>query len=161
MANWRLKRKLEQENMNNINYIGIAYALGAAILWGLVYTFDQKILTKTSPLGILFLGSLITVFATLPFVFSNSESIKPILYSNNKQFLYLLVGTQLIVILAEFFIFSSIKTVGASTASIFEIAYPFFVAIFTLALFGGGLNVYFWVGGLLMFLGGVIIIRFG
>lgn len=146
--------------MNNINYAGIVYALGAAILWGLVYAFDQKILTKTSPLGILFLGSLITVFVTLPFVFSNSESIKPILYSNNKKFLYLLVGTQFIVILAEFFIFSSIKIVGASFASIFEIAYPFFVAIFTLILFGGSLNIYFWGGALLMFLGGVVIIRF-
>lgn len=40
--------------MNNINYVGVAYALGAAILWGLVYTFDQKILTRTSPIGILF-----------------------------------------------------------------------------------------------------------
>jgi len=146
--------------MNNINYVGIAYALGAAILWGLVYTFDQKILTRTSPLGILFLGSLITVFVTLPFAFSNSESIKPILYSNNKQFLYLLVGTQLIVVLAEFFIFSSINTVGASIASIFEIAYPLFVAIFTLVLFGGSLNFYFWIGALLMFLGGVVIIKF-
>lgn len=145
--------------MNNINYVGIAYALGAAILWGLVYTFDQKILTKTSPLGILFLGSLITVFVTLPFAFSNSESIKPILYSNNKQFLYLLVGTQLIVILAEFFIFSSIKVVGASVASIFEIAYPLFVGVFTLILFGGNLNMYFWIGALFMFIGGVIITR--
>lgn len=68
----------------------------------------------------------------------------------------ILLGT-----LANFFIFSSIQRLGAPTASIFEIAYPFFVAIFTLALFGGDLNLFFWIGGLLMFLGGVIIIRFG
>ncbi len=147
--------------MNNNDYIGIAYALGAAILWGLVYNLDQKILTKTSPLGILFIGSVITAVVTLPFALSNWESIKPALLSNNRQFLYFFIATQIIAILAEFFIFSSIKTVGASIASFFEIAYPLFVAIFAYIFFNGNLNIYFWVGASLMFLGGVIITRFG
>jgi len=147
--------------MNNNDYIGIAYAIGAAILWGLVYNFDQKILTKTSPLAILFLGSLITAVITLPFAISNWESIKPALFPTNRQFLYFFIATQIIVILAEFFIFSSIKNVGASIASFFEIAYPLFVAIFAFIIFDGKLNIYFWAGALFMFIGSVIITRFG
>lgn len=145
--------------MNNINYAGIAYALGAAITWGLVYTFDQKILIKASPLTLLFVGSLITAFITFPIVLSNWGSIKPIIFSNSKQILSLIILTQILGTLANFFIFSSIQRLGAPVASIFEIAYPFFVAIFTLVLFGGSLNMYFWIGALLMFLGGVIITR--
>ncbi len=147
--------------MINKDLIGIAYALGAAILWGLVYNFDQKILTKTSPLAILFLGSLITAAVTLPFAISNWETIKPALSSVNRQFLYFFIATQLIVILAEFFIFSSIQNVGAAIASFFEIAYPLFVAVFAYIIFGGNLNIYFWIGAVLMFVGGVIITKFG
>ncbi len=147
--------------MNKIDNIGTVYALIAAILWGLVYNLDQKILTKTSPLGILFLSSLVTAVITLPFVLYHWESMKPALLSSNKQFLYLFVGTQIIVILAEFFIFSSIKLVGAPIASIFEIAYPLFVGIFALLLFKGSLNAYFWVGAVFMFIGAAIITKFG
>jgi drug/metabolite transporter (DMT)-like permease len=142
------------------DYIGIIYALGAAILWGLVYNFDQKILTKTSPLAILFLGSLITAVITLPFAILNWESIKPALFSENRQFLYFFIATQILVILAEFFIFSSIQNVGASIASFFEIAYPLFVAIFAFIIFDGKLNMYFWIGAVLMFFGGVIITKY-
>lgn len=141
------------------DYIGIAYALGAAILWGLVYNFDQKILTKTSPLAILFVGSLITAVVTLPFAIANRESIKMELFSSNRQFLYFFIITQVIVILAEFFIFSSIQTVGASIASFFEIAYPLFVAIFAFIIFDGKLNIYFWIGALFMFIGSIIITK--
>lgn len=143
-----------------MNNTGLAYAIGAAVVWGLVYTLDQKILAKTSPLSLLFLGSLITAIITLPIVLSNWGSIKPIISSNGRQILYLIIATQILGTLANFCIFSSIQKLGAPVASIFEIAYPFFVAVFTLILFGGSLNVYFWIGALFMFLGGVIIIRF-
>ncbi len=143
-----------------MNNSGLAFAISAAIVWGLVYTLDQKILTKASPLTLLFLGSLITAIITLPIVLSNWESIKPIISSNGRQILYLIIAAQILGTLANFCIFSSIQKLGAPLASIFEIAYPFFVAIFTLILFGGSLNMYFWIGALLMFFGGVIIIRF-
>lgn len=143
-----------------MNNAGLAFAIGAAITWGIVYTFDQKILTKASPLTLLFLGSIITAIITFPIVLSNWGSIKPIIASNSKQILYLIILTQILGTLANFFIFSSIQRLGAPLASVFEIAYPFFVAIFTMVLFGGSLNIYFWIGALLMFLGGIIITRF-
>lgn len=152
--------KITYNTQINMNNSGLFFAIGAAIIWGLVYTFDQRILTKISPLNLLFLGSLITAIITLPIVLSNWESIKPIISSNSRQILYLIIATQILGTLASFFIFSSIQKLGAPVASMFEIAYPFFVAIFTLILFGGSLNAYFWIGALFMFLGGVIIIRF-
>lgn len=143
-----------------MNNAGLAFAIGAAITWGIVYTFDQKILTKASPLTLLFLGSIITAIITFPIVLSNWGSIKPIIASNSKQILYLIILTQILGTLANFFIFSSIQRLGAPLASVFEIAYPFFVAIFTMVIFGGSLNIYFWIGALLMFLGGVVITKF-
>ncbi len=143
-----------------MNNTGLAFAIGAAIVWGLVYVLDQKILTKASPLTLLFLGSLITAIITLPIVLSNWGSVKLIIFSKGRQILYLIIATQILATLANFFIFSSIQKLGAPTASMFEITYPFFVAIFTLILFGGSLNAYFWIGALFMFLGGAIIIKF-
>lgn len=143
-----------------MNNAGLAFAIGAAIIWGVVYVLDQKILTKLSPLNWLFIYSLIAVFITLPMAVINWESIKTAVFSGNKHFFYFIIGTSILATLANFFIFSAIQRLGAPVASIFEIAYPFFVAIFTLILFGGSLNGYFWVGALFMFLGGVIIIRF-
>lgn len=143
-----------------MNNAGLAFAIGAAITWGLVYTFDQKILTKASPLTLLFLGSLITVVVTFPIVLSNWGSIKTIVSPNSRQILHLIILTQILGTLANFFIFSSIQKMGAPLAAIFEIAYPLFVAVFTMILFGGNLNIYFWIGALFMFIGGVIITKF-
>lgn len=144
-----------------MNNSGLIFAIGSAITWGLVYNLDQKILTKTSLLGMFFLSSLITMIVTLPFVLYQWESLKPVLFLNNKQFLSLFVVTQLMVILAEFLMFSSIRLIGAPVASIFEFTAPLFVGIFALLLFGGSLNMYFWAGAILMFLGGIIITKFG
>ena len=142
-----------------MNNTGLAFAIGAAITWGLVYTLDQRILIKASPLTLLFLGSLITAVITFPIVLSNWGSVKTLISSSNKQILYLIILTQILGVLANFFIFSSIQRLGSPIASMFEIAYPFFVAVFTLILFGGNLNMYFWIGALFMFIGGVIITR--
>jgi len=143
-----------------MNNTGLVYALAAAITWGVVYVLDQKVLTKLSPLNWLFISSLVMAIITLPIAVMNWESIKTAIFSGNKQFFYFIIGAPILAILANFFIFSAIQRLGAPIASIFEIAYPFFVAIFTLILFGGSLNAYFWIGALFMFLGGVIIIRF-
>ena len=139
--------------------IGYIYAILAAVTWGLVYTIDQKILTKISPFSLIFVGSLIVLAISLPIVLLDQRPLR-ILLNSGKANLALIVLSVVLSTLANFMIFSGIKILGASTASIFEIAYPFFVILFSFLLFKTGLNAYFLFGSVLIFLGSYVIIRF-
>lgn len=139
--------------------IGFIYAIGAAITWGLVYTIDQKILQGTSPITLIFVDSLIAAIVMLPIIFFNHASIKTLL-SSGKTNLSLILLSILLAILANFLIFSAIKSLGASSASIMEIAYPFFVVLFSIIFFRIVPNIYFFIGGLFIFIGSAIIIYF-
>ncbi|MFA6909486.1 MAG: EamA family transporter, partial [Patescibacteria group bacterium] len=61
-----------------MEHLGIVYALGAAITWGLVYAIDQKILTSLSPVTLLFVHSILASIILLPFFLYNRESISSI-----------------------------------------------------------------------------------
>lgn len=139
--------------------LGFVYAAGAAITWGLVYALDQKILSGASPLAYLFINSLFTAIIVLPFLFLDGGSIKTI-FSSRGTILALIVASVVLAALANFLIFSGIKILGADTASIIEIAYPFFVVFFSFLIFRSAPNLYFFIGGALIFIGSIIIIRF-
>jgi len=137
---------------------GIIYAFAAAVTWGLVYTIDGKILERLSPLALLFIGSVITLILTLPVVIFDPGSIKSA-FSIGKANLWLIILSVALAVLANFFIFSAIKLLDASTASIFEIAYPFFVVLFSAFLLKSVPNFYFFLGAILIFLGSLVIIK--
>ena len=139
--------------------VGFVYAVGAAIAWGLVYAIDLKILSDISPMTLLFINSVITAIIMLPFIFFNNGSIKDVFVSG-KTSLSLIFISVILVTLANFLILSGIKNLGASTASIIEIAYPFFVVLFSFLLFRSTPNMYFFIGGAFLFVGLVIIIKF-
>ncbi|MEK7538276.1 MAG: DMT family transporter [Patescibacteria group bacterium] len=135
---------------------GLFYAIGAAVVWGLVYTIDQKILSEVSPLMLLFINSIVTVVILLPFVFfTNTKTV----FEVGKMGLLLILGASLLAALANFFIFSSIKSLNASTASIIEVSYPFFVVLFSFIIFRAVPNIYFFLGGALIFAGTFVIIK--
>lgn len=138
---------------------GFIFAIGAAVTWGLVYTIDQRILSNTSPLTLLFLDSIITAIIILPFIFFNHDSIK-ILITSGKSNLILIILSIFLALLANFLIFSAIKNIGASYASIIEIAYPFFVVLFSIIFFQVAPSLPFFMGGLLIFIGSAIITYF-
>ncbi len=142
--------------------IGFLYAIGAAITWGAVYTIDQKILYALSPLALLFVNSVITMIVVLPFLFTHGggAATKAFLHSGTSTIILIALSLALAA-LANFLIYSSIKTLGASTASIFEIAYPFFVVILSFFVFRSKPNIYFLIGALFMFIGSAIIIKLG
>ena len=140
--------------------IGFIYAVAAAVTWGLVYAIDQKVLTKTSPLSLLFFSSVLAAVVTLPIWMLDSASVKT-LFSSGKQNLGLIFISVLLAVLANFFIFSAIKTLNASTASIIEITYPIFVILFSFLLFKQAITWYFALGVALIFVGTVIVIKFG
>lgn len=139
--------------------IGFIYAIGAAILWGLVYTIDQKILYGVSPFIYLFVTSVLVVIIMIPFAFYHNESIKN-LFHVSKITWYLFFLSAGLTTLASFFILSGVKNLGASTVSIIEIAYPPFVILFSFIFFRAIPNIYFFIGGTLIFIGSLIIIKF-
>ncbi|MBI5355486.1 MAG: EamA family transporter [Candidatus Aenigmarchaeota archaeon] len=138
---------------------GFIYATGAAITWGLVYAIDQKILANVDPLTLLFIDSIIVAIIMLPLVFLSNGSIRDVLVSVKGNLTLIAVSVALAT-LSSFFIFSAIKSLGAATASIIEIAYPFFVVLFSYVLFRYTPNIYFFIGGTLVFIGSIIIIKF-
>jgi drug/metabolite transporter (DMT)-like permease len=137
--------------------VGFLYAIAAAFIWGLVYTIDQQVLRTASPFALLFIDSLLTAFVLLPFVFARENSLSS-LYTMSKWTWFLVLSSLVLAALANLFIFSSIRIVGASTASILEIAYPFFVVIFSFLVFRATPSFYSLIGGLLIFLGAAVII---
>ena len=138
---------------------GFLYAISAAVTWGLVYTIDQKVLLNTSPLALLFIDSIITSIIILPFIFLDHGSIKTLLSSGRNNLTFIILSI-LFALLANFFIFSAIKSIGAASASIIEIAYPFFVVLFSVIFFRIAPSIPFFIGGLLIFIGSAIITYF-
>lgn len=126
--------------------IGFLYALGAAVTWGLVYAIDQKILSGIAPISLLFINSILAAIIMLPFILFGNSGIKETLFSAKTNWLLIVLSIALAT-LANFLIFSGIKNMNASTASMIEIAYPFFVVLFSYILFRSTPNIYFFLGG--------------
>ncbi len=139
--------------------LGFIYAIGAAISWGVVYTIDQKILAKISPFELLFLTSLFGVIILAPVFIWNFESLRHV-FDAGRTNLILIFFNVVLAILTEFFILSAIKLLGAPTAAAFEIAYPFFVVVFSYFLFRQGVSFYSVIGSILIFAGAFVIIKF-
>jgi drug/metabolite transporter (DMT)-like permease len=144
----------------SISLIGFLYAIGAAITWGVVYTIDQQILKSASPFTLLFVSSLVTSILCLPFAVFQSRALSLLLQESCKSWL-LIAGSLVLAGLANLFIFSSIRALGASTAATLEITYPFFVVLFSFFAFQIRPSPMFLVGVFLLFAGATVILMFG
>jgi drug/metabolite transporter (DMT)-like permease len=142
-----------------MSYTGYIYAIGAAITWGLVYTIDQRVLRGASPFALLFIDSLLTAIILLPIVFMEKAPFASMANTSGKVWT-LIVASIILAALANFFIFSSIKLIDASHASIIEIAYPFFVVLFSYFVFNATPNLYFLLGSIMIFAGTAIVVFF-
>jgi len=140
--------------------MGYFFAIAAAITWGLVYSIDQKILDKVSPVMLMFINSFFSIIILLPLMFLHSNELKTVL-TLDKSVLKFIVVTLVFTLIANLLIYVAIQHLGSSKAAIFEIAYPFFVVIFSIILFHAQVNGYFILGSLLLFIGSVIIITLG
>jgi drug/metabolite transporter (DMT)-like permease len=139
--------------------VGFVFALAAAVTWGLVYAIDQKILINTPPLTLLFIQCAVSAIILLPLLFIDRVAIKEV-FSSGWTNLSLIFLSIVLATLASYFIFSGIKLVGASAASIIEIAYPLFVVLFCFVLYQNTLSLSVAVGGVFIFIGAVIITYF-
>ena len=139
---------------------GFFFAAAAAVTWGLVYTLDQRILLKLSPVSLLFVNSVLSLLATAPFLLWRSDEFHS-LFSTTKIHFGLVGSSLALAVLANFFIYSAIRLLGASTASVFEITYPFFVVVFSAALLRENVTGAFLAGAFLIFAGVFLILRWG
>ena len=142
-----------------MSYSGYLYAIGAAVTWGLVYTIDQRILRGASPFALLFVDSLITTLLLVPVIVLDRGSLSSLSTISGKLWIYVVVSL-ILAALANLFIFSSIRIIGAAPASFFEIAYPFFVVIFSYFAFQAAPSALFVIGGILIFVGAALIVFF-
>lgn len=141
--------------------MGLIYSLGAAICWGAVYAIDQKVLEHISPISIAFFSAVATVLVFLPFMLVNNGELIKTFFSSGKENISLASIAIVFAIIANILILFGIKSLGASYASILEIAYPFFVILFSFVIFRTHPNIYFYIGGVLIFIGSFVITKLG
>lgn len=137
--------------------IGIIQAIISAILWGLVYFLDERILTKVSPTILMMAGCIIQGLILL-FVIPKATYAEVTKLSNNE--LGIILFTMVVATGASFLALSGIKKVDAATISIIEIAYPVFVVLFGFLFYSRMPNIYFFIGGALVFAGSYVIIKY-
>ena len=137
------------------------YALGAAILWGLQYATIEQ-LSKTIPTPLLTLAYTVVALTYLcVFVcfrlelgldqFRNYWTVKNLLLFG----LVVLVGCASTIL-----IFAAIAKGTATKASIIEITYPLFVALFAIVLYQEDtLNRQTLIDGLIVLLGVIVVLR--
>ena len=131
-------------------------ALGAAICWGLGYTFAER-LFKEGVHHYVFLSLLVAaqlIAYPLFFYFSGGEAKSQIEILKNPFVIALMLGSMAAFIFGNAFVFSSIHLKNASLSSIIEIAYPFLVVLFSWLFFRDvQVNLYTILGGVLVFSG--------
>lgn len=137
---------------------GLIFAITAAITWGLSYSIDQKLLENISPTLLMFLNTLVTAIIISPIVIINGE-IKSIA-NFNKETIVLIIVADVLILLGNILILNSIRILGASLASVFEIMYPLFVIIFTFLIYGETYSFFFWLGSGFMLVGSIILVAF-
>lgn len=140
--------------------MGYLYAIMAAITWGFVYAIDQKILDKVSPAVLILINSIFSIIILSPILLFHSNQLKNIT-SLDKSSIKIIGLSLIFTLLANLFIYLAIQHLGSSKAAIFEIAYPFFVVIFSILMFQAHVNGYFILGAILLFIGSAIIITLG
>jgi drug/metabolite transporter (DMT)-like permease len=136
----------------------IIYAIFAALLWGINYSLAEKILKSISPPTLLALEMLAgaLVFSAISYFTTMKQDMGLLL--TEPKILWLTITEIIVVMLASFFIVSSIQFKNATVAGILELIYPLFTILFTWLFFGQShVNMSVIIGGLLIFIGVLII----
>ena len=140
--------------------MGYIFAILAALFRWFVYSIDQKILEKISPIHLMWYYAVFTsCILGFVFFFKGESTLTP-LQKNTNLFIPIMISFFL-SLFATYCIYIAIQKLGAPRAVIFEISYPFFVILISYFLFKtGNINIYFIIGSLFLFAGSYIIIRY-
>jgi drug/metabolite transporter (DMT)-like permease len=145
--------------MNSTGYI---LAVLASVLWGLTYCLDERVLASLSVFKLYFLHCLCGVLVSAAILLVQGHSPGSLLRFDTAAASLPLVGLTLATATAAALsILGSIKLLGAGTSAVLEISYPLFVALFSVFLFQGQLQLPVVIGGLFIFVGAAIIVLAG
>jgi drug/metabolite transporter (DMT)-like permease len=152
------RKKLQQARA----MLWLLYALGAALIWGINYAVSGRLLERgMSPqtlffvdlvFGTLALGAMITFSGRWSATISELQNARP-------DFVWLVIAVAAAAA-AGLLIFMSIEAKNATVASLIEVTYPLFTALFAWALFRQStLNAATIIGALFIFAGVLIVAR--
>ena len=137
----------------------LVFAISAAVIWGLNYSLDEKILqNKVSPYILLLIQATVAVIVYTIIIGSANLKHDVLLLIKNKTNLWLLAGSATCFVAANILICLSIQGKNATIAGLIELAYPIFTIFFTYIIFKQlHLNWGVITGGILIFLGVLLI----
>ena len=139
--------------------LGYILAVLAAVLWGLTYCLDERVLAAISVSKLYFLHCLCgAVMAGAILLLQGESPTRLLTFDTSKVSLALMLVTLVTATTAALAILASIQLLGANTSAVLEISYPLFVAVFSTLLFRGQLQLPVVIGGAFIFVGSAIII---
>lgn len=142
-----------------MNSTGYVLAVLASVLWGLTYCLDERVLASLSVFKLYFLHCLCGAVVSAAILMAQGHSPGSLLRFDTAAVGLPLVGLTLATATAAALsILGSIKLLGAGTSAVLEISYPLFVALFSVFLFQGQLQLPVVIGGLFIFVGAAIIV---
>jgi len=136
------------------------YAIFASLVWGVHFNFIAKAMTISSPITIYALPSALLV-VSLPFWYKTLVSDIQSMLSSSWDMKLTVGAIMFTSVLGTVAAYKAIHASNATIASLIEITYPLFVALFAMILFRE--NHLTWpvgVGGLLIMAGTSVIIYF-
>lgn len=141
----------------------IAYAISAAIVWGLDYTLAERILVhKISPITLMIFQLSIGLLIFSCIGFSTQLKHDLAFINQNRYLIGLFIACVITFNLGNLLIFMSIKASNATIAAIIELTYPIFTILFTWLLFRVNyLSPAVIIGSLFIFAGVFLIFKFG
>jgi len=143
---------------SNLN-LGFILAVVAAVLWGLTYCLDERVLSSLSVFKLYFLHCLCGMLVAGVILLLQGASPADLVSIDTEKASLPLVGLTLITATtAALSILGSIQLLGANKSAVLEISYPLFVALFSVLLFQGQLQFPVVLGGIFIFIGSAIIV---
>lgn len=139
--------------------LGLILAVVAAVLWGLTYCLDERVLAHLSVFKLYFLHCLCGAAVAAAIMLLQGASPAGLFsFDTTKSSLPLVGVTLLTATAAALSILGSIQLLGADKSAVLEISYPLFVALFSVLLFKGQLQLPVVIGGAFIFVGSAIIV---
>jgi drug/metabolite transporter (DMT)-like permease len=139
--------------------LGYVLAVLASVLWGLTYCLDERVLASMSVAKLYFLHCVCGAFVAAAILLAQGASPASFFAIDTTKVGLPLIGlTLLTATSAALAILGSIQFLGANTSAVLEISYPLFVALFSVLLFKGQLQMPVVLGGAFIFIGSAIIV---
>ena len=140
----------------NVSLVWILLALGAAVLWGISYAASGRVMARgLDPVAFFFCYAIFAALVTGALLLANGEigSVPRGVRALGKDWIWLLVSLSSAAV-GGLLIYVAIGEKNATLASLIEISYPFFVALFSWVFFRETqFNLSTAIGGLLVLAG--------